>query len=84
MHELVLVDENRLGHLDDFEGNDEGNRNHGVDEDKIGAEDEGSIPTNCVAGPGDVLVTVLVVANENTVQNGYDYAEDNLQQQNEA
>lgn len=84
MHELVLVDEDRLCHFDDFERNDQRDRDHGVDEDEVGAEDERSVSTDCVAGPRDVIVRVFVVANENTVQNGYDYAEDNLQQQDKA
>lgn len=42
-HELVVVDEVGLRHLYDLDGNDERDRDHGLEEDKVGAENEESI-----------------------------------------
>lgn len=36
VHKLVIVDEIALSHFDDFDGDDQGDGDHGVHEDEIG------------------------------------------------
>lgn len=66
-HELVLLDEILLEHLDDFHGDDEGDGDHGVHEHEVGEEGDEAIDSHAVGGPVDVAVRLLVVASGDAV-----------------
>jgi hypothetical protein len=83
-HQLVLLDEVLLEHLDYLHGDDQGNGDHGVEEDEIGQELNETIQRDPVARPVYVRVLFLVSLAVDTVEHCTDQAESHLDEQDYA
>ena len=83
-HELVVVYEVGLRHLDNLDGDDERDGDHGVEEDQVGAEDEEPIADGGVVFPGYVGMGSGFGCDEVAVEYSEDHAEDDLEEQDEA
>ena len=71
VHHLILLDKILLKHLDDFHGDNQRDRNHCIEQDKIGEEDKKTIKMYAKIRPVDVIFRSrhLVVASEDRVCN---------------
>lgn len=84
VHELVIIYEVGLRHLDDFDGDDEWNRDHGIEQDQIGAEHEETIPYGRMWPPEDISISFSVILEEVSIERAKDDAENNLEGQDKA
>lgn len=67
-HQLVMVDEIGLADLGHFDGNNQGDRDHSIEQDQIGAKHQKSISDCAIPSPKNIGMGIFIITYKSSIQ----------------